>query len=170
MYRADVKGLAVDVGAGVGNHSLWLAAVCGLYVAAFEPLDWRRFEANVDLNPMLPIRLHPYALGDCKRDGDVEPAPEHVTGRALNSYDSVPIRTLDSHNLSNVSLIKIDVEGMEAEVLRGAADTINHFHPILYIEAIDIESSRLNAAEIPKGYVHTQTFGATPLEVWEWQP
>lgn len=169
MYRAECTGTAVDVGAGVGNHTLWLAAVCKLHVLAFEPLDWRRLQENVKLNPDLRINWVASALGDSTRVGSVVPAPEHVTGRALTDDDEVPIATLDSWPLPEISLLKIDVEGMEPEVLRGAAKTINHFHPTLYVEAVDGKAHDRNAAEIPKGYQHTHTFGATPLEVWQWQ-
>lgn len=169
IHRMKLTGTAVDVGAGVGNHTLWLAAICNLYVVAFEPLDWRRILANIQINPNLPIRPHPVALGETRREGTVNPAPEHVTGRALDDADEVPIHTLDEYNLTNVSLIKIDVEGMEPEVLKGAANTIDQFHPVLYVEAVDAEAARQNHKCIPKGYVHTGTYGATPLEEWLWQ-
>lgn len=174
MYRATRAplgtGTAIDIGAGIGNHTLWLAAVCDMFVASFEPLDHVRLEQNVNLNPDLRIRTHPYGLGDTEVEGEVVSAPEHVTGRALDPSDKVPIVPLDAHEFSLVKMIKIDVEGMEPEVLRGAQHTIKRFHPILYVEAMDKAAHRANAAHIPRGYKHTQTFGATPLEVWEWCP
>ena len=42
--------------------------------------------------------------------------------------------TLDGYNLSACQFIKIDVEGMEAAVIRGARKTIEKFRPILYVE------------------------------------
>lgn len=169
MRRHDFQGTAVDVGAGIGNHTLWLAAVCGLHVEAFEPLDYHRLRDNLALNPGIDVTAHPCALGDAARLGEVTPAPAHVTGRALTDEDGVPVETLDSQRLSDVRIIKIDVEGMEPEVLRGARATIRRWHPVLYVEAQDEAASRRNAAEIPSDYVHTATFGATPLEEWEWQ-
>jgi hypothetical protein len=53
-------------------------------------------------------------------------------------------------------------------VLRGARQTIRRFHPRLYVEAADEAAHRRNAGEIPRGYQHTKTFGATPLEEWTW--
>jgi FkbM family methyltransferase len=41
---------------------------------------------------------------------------------------------VDSLNLAACHLIKIDVEGFEAQVLRGAAETIRRFRPLLYVE------------------------------------
>lgn len=49
----------------------------------------------------------------------------------------VPIRTLDSYNLSNVGFIKIDVEGHEMDVLHGAEATLRRNRPNLLIEVED---------------------------------
>ena len=46
----------------------------------------------------------------------------------------VPLRTLDSYNLSNIGFIKIDVEGHELDVLRGAEVTLRRDQPNLLIE------------------------------------
>lgn len=169
IYRREFRGRAVDVGAGIGNHSLWFAAVCGLRVSAFEPLDHARLLRNVELNPELPIGVFAFALGDRTRDGIVTPPPAHVVGRALTESDEVPIHTLDSAEYDDVAVIKIDVEGMEPQVLRGAKDTIDRCHPVLYVEAQSKAAARRNLEEIPRGYVYTRTFGATPLTEWQWQ-
>jgi FkbM family methyltransferase len=46
----------------------------------------------------------------------------------------VPMKTLDSFELRNVGLMKIDVEGHELAVLRGARDTIRTSRPIVFVE------------------------------------
>lgn len=46
----------------------------------------------------------------------------------------VSVRQLDSHHFDNVSLIKIDVEGWELEVLQGAIETIKQHRPVLFVE------------------------------------
>lgn len=168
-YQLGLSGTAVDVGAGVGNHTLWYAGVCGLAVRSFEPLDFNRLQANVDLNPDLDIVVFPCGLGDCQRLDKVTSPPEHVVGRALREEDDVVIRRLDDILFPQpVSLIKIDVEGMEPEVLRGARETILEHKPRLFVEAIDRQARKRNAAEIPRGYTRGQVFGATPLEEWVW--
>jgi FkbM family methyltransferase len=49
-------------------------------------------------------------------------------------YDSVKIRTLDSYHFNNISMIKIDVESNELQVLKGAIETIKKYRPIIFIE------------------------------------
>lgn len=49
------------------------------------------------------------------------------------SYD-VPVVTIDSYGFDNVGFMKIDVEGYELEVLKGAYETITRCNPIMYIE------------------------------------
>jgi FkbM family methyltransferase len=167
IHSRGFVGTAVDVGASMGNHSLWLAAICGLKVIAIEPLDVKRLQANVALND-LDVTVWPVGLGDRAYRGKVTGPPPHSIGLELPD-GKVPIACLDEFGLENVCLIKIDVEGMEPDVLRGAKDTIHRDHPVLYVEAQDKAAHRRNAQEIPRGYVRTRVFGSTPLEEWEWQ-
>lgn len=59
-------------------------------------------------------------------------------GVSLNSSmvsgETMPLLTLDDLQLECCHLIKIDVEGMEGEVLKGARQTIQRFRPVLYVE------------------------------------
>jgi FkbM family methyltransferase len=64
-------------------------------------------------------------------------------GFSLHSYsngvsymvkDSISVKTLDSYNLNNITMIKIDVENHENEVLDGARETILRNKPIIFIE------------------------------------
>jgi hypothetical protein len=68
---------------------------------------------------------------------------DNYGGFSLHSYsnnssflvkDSVDVITLDSLNLSNISMIKIDVENHENEVLRGGKQTILNNKPIIFVE------------------------------------
>jgi hypothetical protein len=47
---------------------------------------------------------------------------------------TIPLKTLDSFNLTNIDMIKIDVEGFEGEILAGAMKTIEQNKPVLVIE------------------------------------
>lgn len=162
IYGRGFEGLAIDAGAHVGNHSLWLAAVCGLKVAAFEPLSYPDLLANTLLNPDLPITVHARGLGaEKKKLGNAG------KGR-LRGDGKIKVVPLDQFEFAGVSILKVDVEGMEAEVLQGGLDTIDRCRPVIYAECWD-EEAKDRVADVlePLGYRHLQTFGATPLLEWE---
>jgi FkbM family methyltransferase len=135
------RRLAVDVGAHIGQWSRNMAADFDA-VEAFEPVPdyaacWR---ANVTDRPN--ARLHELALGDqaqtvCLRcgtpgsHGDTFVAPKDQAN--VVAVD-VPMRTLDSFDLADVDFVKIDCEGYELFVLRGAEQTIKRCRPCVIVE------------------------------------
>jgi len=167
IYRQKLTGRAIDVGAHIGNHSLWLALACGLQVEAFEPIEFSRTWQNVQLNCVEDlVNVHPCALGDRNSwatalgKGEIEE----------DSEGEIRITTLDEYKFDDVSLIKIDVEGWEPAVLRGAQETIERCRPVLYVEGRTAADRTKNKRVLEKfGYIYSgHTFGATPLE--EWRP
>lgn len=200
IYDEGFSDVAVDVGANIGNHTLWMAAICELAVVAFEPLHVEILEQHVALNRLeAQIRIEGVALGDSDgrashvgkgrldpdgdSDGREDLAADVASGRWIGAGVTVPTRTLDSYELHNVSLIKIDVEGMEPHVLRGSLDTIRRCQPVIFAEAWRdppkrrqrraISMSHRRIAEIlePLGYRCAREFAAnpqtTPVERWE---
>jgi FkbM family methyltransferase len=140
------NGAVCDVGANIGTVSIPLAkAFPGLSVFAFEPQlpIFRLLMRNVALNGLMSVEPYPWALGET--DGVIEFATPALTtqtnfgavGRGSQSGDKVPvvIRRLDSFALPSLSIIKIDVEGHDLEVVRGAQETIQRDRPILFCEA-----------------------------------
>lgn len=164
-----LKGTAVDAGANIGNHTLWLALACGLRVEAFEPLHGDLLTRNVTRNRAAPlVRIHRVALGAS------ETAATHLGKGALHTGDGViPVRTLDSFALPQVSLIKADVEFMEPDVFRGAEQTIRRDRPILFAEVHPGREELLAAVLRPFGYAKHRRFQSrftwTPMEEWRWQ-
>jgi FkbM family methyltransferase len=147
-----------DVGANVGFVSA-LAARCagpGGRVVAFEPLpaNMRWLRHNLGLNRFSNAEAHDVALGD--RDGVAEfiVAEESGLGK-LSGYEKsheaiagrieVRVRRLDDYRgaagLPAPSVIKVDVEGAEAEVLRGASATIAACRPVLMVELHDTNAA-----------------------------
>jgi hypothetical protein len=55
----------------------------------------------------------------------------------------VDLRTLDSYDFASVDLIKIDVEGMEADVLKGGRELIERCRPIMLVEFIKSDANAL---------------------------
>lgn len=172
IYSLGLHGTAVDVGANVGNHALWMAAVCGLDVIAFEPLVPFELRANVELNNLAErVEVIPFALGD--RQGFAR----HVGAGRLEAGAGdgdipVLVRRFDDFGLVGVSVVKIDVEGMEPAVLRGGESTIRRDRPVIFAEEWGEPEHDATAAVLePWGYEMTYRFSgrqaATPVGKWE---
>lgn len=140
----------VDVGANVGFYTLTLAQLVGPSgkVVAFEPgpRTVERLRGHVARNPSVGGRvdvrqvavsdaagtcvLHDYGAGDSGK----------LSGRAIGgeaAVAKVEVRqaTLDEELAGlNPALIKIDVEGLEPEVLLGARETLRRARPVVVIE------------------------------------
>ena len=149
----------IDVGAKEGLWTLKLARRCR-EVHAFEPNPATFLLLKRNTRKHKNLHLHQCALGAKKVFGNllihersgfnslVLKRPDH-TGTI-----QVPIRTLDSFNFECVNLVKIDTEGYEIPVLRGAEETIERCKPQLYIEVHLFEDIR-QIAKLLRKYDYT---------------
>jgi FkbM family methyltransferase len=137
-----------DVGANVGAITLALAQATGApgQVHAFEPgpATFARLETNLALNPELKTTVHVHQLGVSDRPGFLK-WREDMNNRGNANLrgpegTEVSVTTLDDfcrdHRMSRVDFIKVDVEGMEYEVIKGAETALRTFRPILYFETV----------------------------------
>lgn len=122
----------VDVGANVGAYSL-RALSRGMTVYSFEPNpeNIKILKRNAEIN-RLPAVVLEYALG--ASEGTVRMSQNGATSRIIDQGIEVPVRTLDGLGYPRVDLLKVDVEGYELEVFRGAKDTLARCHPDVMIE------------------------------------
>ena len=149
-------GTVVDVGAHDGAFTLPFAALPATRVIAFEPLPaaFARLEAAVCAahGGAVPahVALRAAALGDA--DGTVtltlpvlDGAPQEQWASTVKGYaahgprvaerrHTVPVVTLDGLGLPDLTAIKLDAEGAEYEVLRGARETLLRCRPVLSVE------------------------------------
>ncbi len=137
-----------DVGANVGAVALALAKYCGTEgkVYAFEPgpPNLLRLRHNFALNPGLLTRTRILPAGVGQAPSELWWAEEKGNpGNALLSgagTHSIQVITLDDfvreQGIDRVDFIKIDVEGMELQVMRGADKLLREFHPALYFETL----------------------------------
>ncbi len=118
-----------DIGANAGSYSLLAGGISKCKVYSFEPVlqTRKRLIENLKLNDLPTNFVQSCALGASQ--GKVKltkslDAINHVIRASEDSHvNSVKMRTLDSYaKVVGVSLIKIDVEGYEMEILRGAKD------------------------------------------------
>lgn len=153
---------AVDVGANVGVLTIPMANTvtndgC---VFAFEPerINFLNLCANIAINSRYSVYPRNVALGATVGSVTIPPVDpwrsENIglidlkkVGVEKGNGHTVEIVTLDSFKI-NPRLIKIDVEKMEAEVLRGAHDTIRRCRPVLYCECWGQNEMDAQIAEI----------------------
>jgi len=135
-----------DVGAHIGFHAL----VCGLLagrsgrVFAFEPDPQCRasLERQIAANPRLPLVVLPYALSDCRGELPLDTSKGssqsrlHAEGNLLVEATSIDSLLQDA-GLPPPHVIKIDVEGHEAAVLRGAKVALERYQPVVLCDYND---------------------------------
>jgi FkbM family methyltransferase len=133
--------VVVEVGAHIGTHTVPISRLVGPWgrVYAFEPQRkiYRELHHNLALNGITNAVLLRYAVGAGEtRIIEMNPATggnEGGTGVGQGG-DRAELRALDGFGFERVSLLKIDVEGYENEVLEGAVDTIRRNRPVVVIE------------------------------------
>jgi len=135
----------VEVGANMGTHSVDMARACApgpFYAFEPQPRIFQILCANLALNDIGNALAYPEGCGEAEGEA-VVPLVDYAGrgnfgGVALQAAGArgikVRIRALDSFELPACGLIKIDVEGFEPQVLRGARQTIARCRPILYVE------------------------------------
>jgi FkbM family methyltransferase len=144
LFRQLLKPghVALEVGANIGAHTLLLAQLVGPTgtVLAFEPqrIVFRTLYANMALFSITNVRCVHAALG--KASGQITvPCLDHCQdnnfgGVNLSRHavgESVPVMTIDGLDVQKCDLLKVDVEGMEQEVLEGAVRTTTALSPAL---------------------------------------
>jgi FkbM family methyltransferase len=173
--RLRPGGTVIDVGANVGNHTVYFAALLGQDVISIEPnpAALATLRTNVALNRLESrVRILPVAAGAGPSRGSVRDDDPNNLGRAslqVEPEGDVEVRSIDdiAHGL-RIDLIKVDVEGMEPAVLEGARGTIARCRPVLLVEAADLAALRAVEAVVrPLGYRKLQVFNATPTWLFE---
>lgn len=140
---------ALDVGANVGNHSLYFASRFKR-VLSFEPnpLTFKLLEVNVALNGASNVTPFRMGLG---ADNSELPfvSPERANfgeghflqaGETAAAVERLPVVKADDHLMQvaredRIALVKIDVEGFELEVITGMKETLSQFGPVVIFEA-----------------------------------
>lgn len=151
----------LDIGANVGAHTLHLAQCVGPRgnVLAFEPTEFafRKLVRNIEINPQIGSRVTPYncfLAADDKADvpatiyssWPLTEAAQNTTGEDFHakhlgqakSARTAQARSIDSILADRadprVQLVKLDVDGFECDILRGAKMLLRESRPIFVME------------------------------------
>ena len=181
MKAAPQEGLFVDCGANIGNHSVFMARFAGRDVVAFEPNPpvFHCLKQNVERNGVADrVRLHPCGLGaragwlECTHQTVVNSGDTRFreTTRADSGIPVVRLDDVEAVRAAKVALLKIDVEGMEVELLRGAGAVLAEKRPDVFIETkIDEGRAEVRAIMAAAGYRCVGSHNVS-AEVLEFRP
>jgi FkbM family methyltransferase len=139
------NGIGIDVGCREGGFAREMENDF-IHIHCFDFRDKKKmFEKNVvDMNK---FTYHVCGIGD--KEGTTF-TTSHAVGRIKDRGDvAVPIKTIDSFDLQNVTFIKYDIEGYELKAIQGSAETIKKYNPVIIVEQ-------------NKGNIHAQDL----LESW----
>jgi FkbM family methyltransferase len=184
--------VVVDIGANVGAHALRMAQRVGDQgrVYAFEPTDFgfQKLTRNLSLNPELAKRVEPLRVG--LTDLKERPLPELVSaswsltrpmddihprdlgfGSSTVGARFVPLdRWVTENGVTRVDLVKLDVDGYETRVIRGALETLRRFKPLIVMEwaphhFVDPEEPFLESIALLQGLGYSfQSLEGEPLK------
>ncbi|RCW83350.1 FkbM family methyltransferase [Paracoccus lutimaris] len=178
-------GVFADIGANVGNHSVFAGMIMGASkIIPFEPnpIAQEIFVANMILNRMIDrvdFSFFTYGLSDKMDEGlAMRWNPNNLGGGRIVRSDSavgnvVVIRGDDAFKDLHVDFLKIDVEGLELEVLDGLRETITRLRPTIFIEIDNrnadaflkwVEANGYRIAERIRHYAVNENFLIIPQE------
>lgn len=141
----------IDIGANIGNHSIYFGKVLNSKVFSFEPFEksFNKLLKNFEANELINAKAFNIALGSKNCQGIIS---GNING---NNLGGLKVKNITDGNiiiskfddiyesgeiqLSQYNIVKIDVEGAEYDVLCGAEKFLRRFRPIL---AIEISSDR----------------------------
>ena len=163
IARMEITGAYVDIGAHVGNHTVFFAKYTkATTVHAYEaiPEIFEVLKQNVD--PYKDrIILHNHCIGESigyyrPLLNSERPGKSKIEAREGDEGLIITPLQMDS----KVGLIKIDVEGGEHDVVRGCMEVIERDKPELFIETFDDYEGVLNL--LPSGYQKITRYNTAP--------
>jgi FkbM family methyltransferase len=155
----------LDIGANIGAHTVAMAQLVGpagsVYAFEAQRVLLQILCGNVALNEFANVHAFPSAAGRA-RGRIAVPALDYTRvdnfgGIAIGQGggEEVDLVAVDELRLRQVKLIKIDVEGMELEVLHGAAHCIAKHRPIMLIETLKCDKDAVSEWLKNSGYLTT---------------
>jgi len=136
----------IDVGANFGYHTLFFSKEASKDVFSFEPQpqNLQLLKNNIKNNNISNVKIFPFAVSDNENPIYIPVIDDNTTitnmgditlqNNKTNNNVKVVSVLLDRIPIFEIDLIKIDVQGWELNVLRGATNTIKRDKPILLIE------------------------------------
>jgi FkbM family methyltransferase len=137
------SSLVLDIGANIGNHSLFMATQANCKkIISFEPLPeiFSVLQKNIAENHLDNIEPLNYAVGKERGFAEIAKTIENNCGatslKLSEKRTDIELIALDDFfsNIPKIDFVKIDVEGFEVEVLKGMKKTISKYKPKIWLE------------------------------------
>ena len=162
--RDNEQPVIFDIGANIGTYATWVAKCFPKgSIYCFEPqrLVFQMLCGNIAINNFDNVFTYNIAIGEAdymmlidepdyyqKEDfGIFSLVEDKIQSKSGRSY-AVQVMSIDSFvatfKVPKVDFLKIDVEGMDLAVLKGAQQTLSLFKPVIFIEHSDNRKSILN--------------------------
>ena len=161
-----------DIGANIGQHSLFMSRIAD-QVHAFEPFEQvrQKLEHHIQLNKIRNLSVHNVGLSDLDtslpfyaptgRNQGIGSFDASTTEKGNRNIGNLALVEGDSYfqkqAITDVDLLKIDVEGFEKAVLHGLQETLKNDRPVVvceltYGKELSIRSMKELTALFPEDY------------------
>jgi len=151
IERLNIKGNYADIGCHNGHHSVFFGKYCPAEtIFAFDPTEENRqwYKKNMELNGVKNTRLEAMAMGSeiGKCLVNIPPLGDQVStgGTTISTNKGVILVTTIDHYFQEIplSLVKIDVEGHELEVIKGGMKVFKRDKPEIFVECMHLPTWR----------------------------
>lgn len=177
LEEINLRGISgktvIDVGANIGNHTIFFSRIANAEkVYCFEPFKhvFDILDTNIKINNLShKVKAFNVAVGSVPGKAVIDIVDDNNLGMNRVSRvnnGNIDVVTLDDMLMGvvdSVDLIKIDVEGMGLDVLKGAINIIELYKPDIYIEA-DTDKEYQKIVEI------LSEFRYVPIKKYNWTP
>ncbi len=164
--------VVIEAGANIGSETLILSKLVGNsgMVYGFEPSPYvfDRLKINIQINELQNVKAYDVALGEDDKMITFNIFPKGYCNSGMSSKYletsvtkkiDVKQQTLDTfiaeNNINKVSFLKMDIQGAELDLIKGASKTLEKFHPIIFSEAYDDQIDTKLLYEILKSLNYT---------------
>ena len=162
LALCDGNRHAIDIGANIG---LWARDFCAYFdhVTLFEPDELNRHCLSENLRQYHNKTIHPYGLYSTSKSTTLF-GGDHTCGNKAISREAIQalsddksnyivetqceLKVLDEYNLQEVDLMKLDTQGSELEILKGALDTIKRCEPTICVEITTKNEQQKREAQV----------------------
>ena len=151
-----------DIGANIGQHSLFMSRIAD-QVHAFEPFEpvRKKLQQHIEVNKLHNLRVHPVGLSDANQSlpffaptgrnqgiGSFDSSTTEKGNRNIGELSLVKGDSYFEENaISDIDLIKIDVEGFEKAALQGLQQTLTRNRPVVVCELTYGKDISIQSAE-----------------------